>query len=217
MAPQLCPANPTDVGMLPDRLRAATRVAEDWIASGETSALCVLVARGGGIVLHAAYGRLTPAADAPPTPLDAIFPVASVTKPITATAVLCLLEDGRVGLNRPVREYLPEFAGDDKAWVTVRHLLTHTSGLRSEDVAARLAPAAGATATDAGGGERRAHLRAVGDGRHRLRGHRRHAAADRPTLPGGRLRARDRLRRLVRDARLRGDPLAGVGGLRYGA
>ena len=57
------------------------------------------------------------------------FPLASITKPITATAVMCLVEDGLVGLNRPVQEYVPEFVGEGKEHVTVRHLLTHTSGM----------------------------------------------------------------------------------------
>jgi CubicO group peptidase (beta-lactamase class C family) len=99
----------------------------------------VLVARRGVIVLHEAYGRLGPESDAPPLPLDAIFPLGSITKPITATAVMCLVEDGMLGLNRPVQEYMPEFTGPGKERVAVHHLLTHTTGLRDEDVDAHAA------------------------------------------------------------------------------
>ena len=76
---------------------------------------------------------------------DTLFRIASMTKPITSVAVMMLVEEGRVVLNDPVERYLPEFsdarvlevAGDEGAFrlvepkrpMTVRHLLTHTSGL----------------------------------------------------------------------------------------
>jgi CubicO group peptidase (beta-lactamase class C family) len=97
-------------------------------------ALAIAVARRGVIVLHEAFGQLTPAPDSPPLPLDAIYPLASLSKPVTATAAMILVEEGRLGLNRPVAEYIPEFVGEGKAAVTVHHLLTHTSGLTMQDV-----------------------------------------------------------------------------------
>src|SRR5262249_30260772 len=60
--------------------------------------------------------------------------IASLTKPITATAAMCLVDDGRLGLNRPVAEYIPEFIGEGKQAVMVHHLLTHTSGLTDADL-----------------------------------------------------------------------------------
>jgi CubicO group peptidase (beta-lactamase class C family) len=80
-------------------------------------------------VLHEAFGRLTPDDDAPPVKRDTIYPLTSLTKPITATAAMLLVEDGLLGLQRPVSEYLPEFSGEGKQAVMVHHLLTHTSGL----------------------------------------------------------------------------------------
>jgi CubicO group peptidase (beta-lactamase class C family) len=47
---------------------------------------------------------------------------------------VCLVEDGLIGLNRPVQEFIPEFVSEGKERVMVRHLLTHTSGLRADDV-----------------------------------------------------------------------------------
>src|SRR5262249_50261962 len=90
--------------------------------------------RRGIVALHEAFGRLRPELDSPPVQLDTIYPLASLTKPITATAIMCLVEDGLLGLNRPVAEYLPEFVGEGKQAVMVHHLLTHTSGLRDVDV-----------------------------------------------------------------------------------
>ena len=70
---------------------------------------------------------------------DTLYPLSSLTKPITATAAMLLVEDGLLGLQRPVSEYLPEFSGEGKQAVRVHHLLTHTSGLRDEDVDAHAA------------------------------------------------------------------------------
>jgi CubicO group peptidase (beta-lactamase class C family) len=99
-----------------------------------TPALVVLIARRGIIVLHEAFGRLDPETDAP-LPFDAVFPLASITKPISAAATMALVEDGVLGLNRPITEYLPELVGEAKQAVMVHHLMTHTSGFRDEDVA----------------------------------------------------------------------------------
>ena len=70
--------------------------------------------------------------------VDSIFDIRSVTKPITAIAIMMLMEDGKLTLNDPVAKYLAEFRRtSSKAElspdrITIRHLLTHTSGLPSE-------------------------------------------------------------------------------------
>lgn len=131
---KLRPGNPEEVGMSAQRVRHIVDLAEGWVAQGITPALVILVARRGVVVIHEAFGRLTPEHDSPPLKLDTIFPLASLTKPITATAAMILVEDGLLGLNRPVSWYIPEFVGEGKDAVMVHHLLTHTSGLRDEDV-----------------------------------------------------------------------------------
>lgn len=125
---------PQEVGMSPQKIKHVVNLAKSWVDQGITPALVILVARRGVIVIHEAFGRLTPEQDSPPLKLDTIFPLTSLTKPITATAVMILVEDGLLGLNRPVSEYIPEFVGEGKDAVMVHHLLTHTSGLRDEDV-----------------------------------------------------------------------------------
>jgi CubicO group peptidase (beta-lactamase class C family) len=61
---------------------------------------------------------------------DTIFDAASLTKVVATTpAVMILIERGKINLDAPVKTYLPEFAGGEKDFVTVRELLTHTSGL----------------------------------------------------------------------------------------
>src|SRR5215218_4342070 len=107
----LRPGDPAEVGMSPERMERVRRLGAGWVEQGHTPSLQVLVARRGAIVLDEAWGRLGPEENAPPLTTDSIFPLASLTKPITATAVMCLAEDGLLGLNRPVQEYVPEFSG----------------------------------------------------------------------------------------------------------
>jgi len=143
---QLRPGEPEAVGMSARRVRHVGQLAAGWVAQGITSALVILVARRGVVVLHEACGRLTPDDDAPPVTRDTIYPLSSITKPITATAAMLLVEDGLLGLQRPVAEYLPEFRGEGKQAVMVHHLLTHTAGLRDDDVNAHAAQKRGVVA-----------------------------------------------------------------------
>jgi uncharacterized protein YbbC (DUF1343 family)/CubicO group peptidase (beta-lactamase class C family) len=72
---------------------------------------------------------VTPAEEA--MTLDTVFDAASLTKVVaTAPAIMLLSEQGKVDIEAPVRRYLPEFTGEGREQVKVRHLLTHTSGLR---------------------------------------------------------------------------------------
>lgn len=119
---------PAEAGMLPERVERLRDLAAGWVKEGHTPSLCVLVARRGVIVLDEAFGVLRPDDDAPPLQRDSIFPVSSVTKPFTATLVMQLVEEGLVGLNRPVVEYIPELVGEGTEGILVHHLLTHTAG-----------------------------------------------------------------------------------------
>jgi uncharacterized protein YbbC (DUF1343 family) len=90
----------------------------------------VVLGHGGHVVFRRAYGmRSLEPTQEPMTP-DTIFDMASLTKPLaTAVAVMQLYEQGRIGLNDPVAKYLPEFGANGKQDITIRHLLTHYSGL----------------------------------------------------------------------------------------
>src|SRR5712692_465234 len=125
---------PEDAGMSAQRVQHVARLAEGWVTQGITPALVVLVARRGVIVLHEAFGRLTPEPDSPPLQRDSIYPLTSIAKPITATAAMILAEEGLLGLDHPVSEYIPEFTGEGKDAIMIHHLLTHTSGIIAEDV-----------------------------------------------------------------------------------
>jgi CubicO group peptidase (beta-lactamase class C family) len=125
---QLRPGEPNEAGMLPERIDRARELCAGWVASGHTPALVALVARRGVIVLHEAFGKLRPEPDSPPVERNTIFPIMSITKPMVATLVMQLVEDGLLGLNRPLRDYLPEVTGEGTEQVLVHHLLTFTPG-----------------------------------------------------------------------------------------
>jgi len=90
----------------------------------------LLIARSGLIVMHEAFGKMGYDEFNHPMPLNAIFDMASVTKcATTTTACMLLYERGLLDLDMPVQKYLPEFVGANKERITIRHLLTHSSGL----------------------------------------------------------------------------------------
>jgi D-alanyl-D-alanine carboxypeptidase len=89
--------------------------------------LALAVAREGKLVKARGYGVASVEHEAPVTP-DTVFELASVTKQFTATAIMLLVEEGKVQLDEPITSYLREAPETWKS-ITVRHLLTHTSGL----------------------------------------------------------------------------------------
>jgi len=119
---------PEEVGMLPERVAYARDLCARWVNQGHTPTLGVCVARHGVIVLNEAFGILGPGPESPLLAHDALFPIASVTKAVTATLVMQLVEDGLLGLNRPVVDYLPELSREGTEEMLVHHLLTHSSG-----------------------------------------------------------------------------------------
>lgn len=120
---------PETIGLSSARLERLYTLFESATAAGEIPGAVALIARNGSTLAPRAFGRLRLEADAPPMQADTIFLVASVTKPVTATAVMLLVERGKVLLDTPVAEVLPEFGNRGKERIRIRHLLTHTSGL----------------------------------------------------------------------------------------
>jgi CubicO group peptidase (beta-lactamase class C family) len=93
----------------------------------------VVIGRGDSLLYARGYGHFTWSRSSPaPSPDSTYWDIASITKVVgTTSAVMRLVDAGRVNLDAPVRHYLPRFAGGLKDQVTVRMLLDHTSGLRS--------------------------------------------------------------------------------------
>ncbi|MGH7673019.1 MAG: serine hydrolase domain-containing protein, partial [Gemmatimonadales bacterium] len=105
----------------------------DGIRRGAYPGAALVIGRRDTILFSKGYGRLTwSPRGVPADPDSTLWDLASLTKVVaTTTAVMLLVERGRVGLDVPVARYLPEFNGAGTGAITARHLLTHTSGLRA--------------------------------------------------------------------------------------
>lgn len=112
-----------------ETLRAVTERIERFIESGEIGGAGLAVVLGGRPLLEWYGGEAAPGLPAGP---ETLWPLASITKLYTATTIMALVERGVLTLGTPVRAVLPEFDGDGREAVTIRHLLTHTSGLLYE-------------------------------------------------------------------------------------
>src|SRR5262249_4641096 len=125
----LKPGKPEHVGMSGSRLEIVNQILMEETKSQRVTAASVLVARRGVIVLRGGWGTLAPDASSPKAGPETVYILASITKPVTVTALMLLVERGKVSLTDPVQKYLPEFKGPDREKVRVQDLLTHTSGL----------------------------------------------------------------------------------------
>ena len=106
------------------------RLLEDFRKRGAFPGGVLAVGYRGNLVYLHPFGRLTYDADAPAVTAGTLYDLASLTKVVaTTTMAMILVDEGRLDLDQRVQELLPEFRGPGKEAVTVRHLLTHSSGL----------------------------------------------------------------------------------------
>jgi uncharacterized protein YbbC (DUF1343 family)/CubicO group peptidase (beta-lactamase class C family) len=120
-----------DPGLNQVQLAPIAEVVEEAIRAGHIPGAVVLVGNQGRVVYRRAFGDRALVPEKLPMMPDTIFDVASLTKVVaTTTALMQLVERGRLRIDDPVRTYWPEFKGSGKERITVRHLLTHYSGLR---------------------------------------------------------------------------------------
>jgi CubicO group peptidase (beta-lactamase class C family) len=167
----LTTTKPEEVGISTERLQRIHETIQRHLDDRDIAGAVTLVARHGRIAHFEAHGYLDVATKKPMSK-DAIFRLASMSKPVTAVAILMLFEEGKLRLNDPISKFIPEFrnskvavansepsaaapgnrAGDEHQAVrivaanreiTIRDLLTHTSGLLSRgpgEAAGKLAP-----------------------------------------------------------------------------
>ena len=102
--------------------------AKQWIASGKSAGVAVEISQHGSPVFARGYGWKVLGTSAPVRP-DTVFRIGSVTKQFTAAAILQLVQQGRLSLDDKLSKFFPTFPGGDQ--VTVRELLTHTSGIHN--------------------------------------------------------------------------------------
>src|SRR5262245_57461101 len=141
-------SKPEDGGFSPERLRRIDPLMKGHVASKDLPGAVTLVGRRGKVVHFSAFGTTDLESNAPMR-TDTLFRLASMTKPVTAVAVLMLMEEGKLILSDPVSKFIPEFKNPHVAvWnapndprgggvrlvsadreITLKHLLTHTAGL----------------------------------------------------------------------------------------
>jgi CubicO group peptidase (beta-lactamase class C family) len=131
------------------RLRRIHEAIERHVDAGEISGAVTLVARRGRIVHFEAHG-LMDIESKRPMQRDAIFRIASMSKPITGVAVMMMLEEGKLRLSDPVSKFVPDFKDPRVAEaggivpaareLTIRDLLTHTNGLMTGGAGSRMGP-----------------------------------------------------------------------------
>ncbi|HEX6183067.1 MAG TPA: serine hydrolase domain-containing protein [Pyrinomonadaceae bacterium] len=107
-----------------------SKMLAERIEAGDFPSAVYLVAERGHVRFADALGDAVREPARHAATLETIYDLASLTKPlVTGTLLALLVERGRVGLDSPVADYLPQFGAVDKRGINVRHLLTHTSGL----------------------------------------------------------------------------------------
>jgi CubicO group peptidase (beta-lactamase class C family) len=131
-------AKPESVGVSSKRLERVKAYIQDYIDTNRIAGAVTLIARKGKVVHYEAQGWRYKEERQPMT-TDAIFTLQSMTKPIVSTALMMLWEDGKFMLDDPIAKWLPAYANKQVLEhgtlvkparpVTIRHILTHTSGL----------------------------------------------------------------------------------------
>jgi CubicO group peptidase (beta-lactamase class C family) len=111
-----------------DRWQTVVKLATDWCDAGTLPCIAAVTGTTDAIAGSFSVGRQQPG-ESIRLRDDAIFLVASITKPIVGMAALQLIERGQLSLADRVSDYIPEFGREGKYGVEIRHLLTHTSGL----------------------------------------------------------------------------------------
>lgn len=129
------------LGFAPDRLRRIETALDAEISAGTLPGAVLAIAREGQLAYFESFGHLDPAARTP-MPKDAIFSIASMTKPLASVGALMLSEEGRLMVNEPVAKYLPQLARMQVAArcdgastvapsraMTIEDLMRHTAGV----------------------------------------------------------------------------------------
>ncbi|MBN1697263.1 MAG: beta-lactamase family protein [Spirochaetales bacterium] len=123
---------PEEAGYNPAVIETLDNHFTDLIGKGTIQAAGYLLARRGMIFASKSMGKLTASGNGGDFLPDSIRPIASVTKVFTVTAILQLMEKGKLFPDQAVCGFLPEFDTEMHHHITIFHLLTHTSGLRGD-------------------------------------------------------------------------------------
>ncbi len=103
------------------KLDQAAKIMGTWVGDGRVQGASILVTQGPGRSFARNFGTATGT--------DPVFLLASITKPMTAAAVMTLVDAGKLSLDDHVTKFFPAFTGEGRDAITIRHCLTHSSGL----------------------------------------------------------------------------------------
>ena len=121
-------ASPESREISPEALQELVEIVNGYVQDDKVVGSELIVLKNRRIVLHKAFGwkdreeELT-------MPINTLFNIRSMTKPVVGTAIQMLIDEGKLALDDPVAKFLPSFDNDASRDITVEHLLTHRSGL----------------------------------------------------------------------------------------
>ncbi len=128
-SPILHMGKPEQVGFRAKKLSVLNTIMRHAIKNGATPGAVLLVARDGVIVYQKAFGRFTYSPHSEKVTVNTIYDLASVTKiAATTISIMRLYDEGKIGLDDPIAKYLPRFAENGNAKVTIKNLLMHDGG-----------------------------------------------------------------------------------------
>ncbi|MHB0960085.1 MAG: serine hydrolase domain-containing protein [Pirellulaceae bacterium] len=138
---ELTTATPEEVGVSSAKVEELSSFMQSLVDEGKIAGGVTMMARHGKVIQLKAVG-MADREEKKPMTTDAIFRIASMSKPITSVAAMMLYDQGKLGLDDPVSKFIPEFKNPHvlvsvdplvtepaRCDITIRHLLTHTSGL----------------------------------------------------------------------------------------
>ncbi|MGO9481591.1 MAG: serine hydrolase domain-containing protein, partial [Candidatus Kryptoniota bacterium] len=126
-------AAPQEAGFEPEKLARLDSIVEFWIADSAFPCAQLLVAKDEKIVFDKAFGRYDYSPLSTNVDLSTMFDLASLTKVCATTlAAMKLYGEGKLDIDAPVVEYIPQFGQNGKTHITVRNLLEHDSGLPAD-------------------------------------------------------------------------------------
>ncbi|MDA3850828.1 MAG: serine hydrolase [Spirochaetaceae bacterium] len=125
-------AESKDVQYSQNRLQLLADFYKNLVDTHRVQAAGFLMARKGKVFAHQSLGKLTHKKDSPDFEPNNIKGIASITKVVTATAIMKLVEDGILWMEQPVSTIIKEFKTPMHEKISIRHLLTHTSGLLAD-------------------------------------------------------------------------------------
>jgi CubicO group peptidase (beta-lactamase class C family) len=128
-------ASPESQEISPEALQALVEIVSGHVQDDKVVGSELMVLKNRQVVLHEAFGWRDRDEELA-MPINTLFNIRSMTKPVVGTAIQMLIDEGKLALDDPVAKYLPSFDNDTSRDITVEHLLTHRSGLPLTMVAA---------------------------------------------------------------------------------